>query len=57
MTQTNRDLAQLVERHPYKVDVIGSNPVVPTNFLKPEFRYFKSTPYTRIPEPDYNIPE
>ena len=28
----DRDLAQLVERHPYKVDVIGSSPVVPTNF-------------------------
>jgi hypothetical protein len=27
----DRDLAQLVERHPYKVDVIGSIPVVPTN--------------------------
>lgn len=26
----SRDLAQLVERHPYKVDVIGSSPVVPT---------------------------
>ena len=25
-----RRLAQLVERHPYKVDVIGSNPVSPT---------------------------
>jgi hypothetical protein len=27
----NRELAQLVERHPYKVDVAGSNPVLPTN--------------------------
>ena len=26
----NRELAQLVERHPYKVDVAGSNPVLPT---------------------------
>ena len=28
----NRELAQLVERHPYKVDVAGSNPVLPTIF-------------------------
>lgn len=27
----HRELAQLVERHPYKVDVAGSNPVLPTN--------------------------
>ena len=26
----SRELAQLVERHPYKVDVIGSTPVFPT---------------------------
>lgn len=26
----DRELAQLVERHPYKVDVAGSNPVLPT---------------------------
>ncbi len=26
----SRELAQLVERHPYKVDVAGSNPVLPT---------------------------
>ena len=29
----NRGLAQLVERYPYKVDVIGSNPVAPTSLL------------------------
>lgn len=29
--RTNRELAQLVERHPYKVDVVGSNPAFPTN--------------------------
>lgn len=28
----SRALAQLVERYPYKVDVIGSNPVGPTIF-------------------------
>lgn len=28
----HRELAQLVERHPYKVDVIGSSPVLPTIF-------------------------
>ena len=28
-----RELAQLVERHPYKVDVAGSTPVLPTNLL------------------------
>ena len=28
-------LAQLVERYPYKVDVTGSSPVVPTIFDKP----------------------
>lgn len=27
---SSRGLAQLVERHPYKVDVIGSSPVAPT---------------------------
>ena len=32
--QANRELAQLVERHPYKVDVAGSNPVLPT-ILRP----------------------
>ncbi len=31
---SNRELAQLVERHPYKVDVAGSNPVLPTKYLK-----------------------
>ncbi len=31
---TNRELAQLVERHPYKVDVAGSNPVLPTIFVR-----------------------
>ena len=30
----HRELAQLVERHPYKVDVAGSNPVLPTILLK-----------------------
>lgn len=29
----DRELAQLVERHPYKVDVAGSNPVLPTNLM------------------------
>ena len=29
----DRELAQLVERHPYKVDVAGSNPVLPTKSL------------------------
>ena len=33
---SNRELAQLVERHPYKVDVAGSNPVLPTNLKPPE---------------------
>ena len=28
--QNDRELAQLVERHPYKVDVVGSNPAFPT---------------------------
>ncbi len=27
-------LAQLVERHPYKVDVIGSNPILPTIYFQ-----------------------
>jgi hypothetical protein len=27
---SSRGLAQLVERHPYKVDVVGSNPAFPT---------------------------
>ena len=31
---SNRELAQLVERHPYKVDVAGSNPVLPTIFVR-----------------------
>lgn len=31
----HRELAQLVERHPYKVDVAGSNPVLPTKFNPP----------------------
>lgn len=30
--QNDRELAQLVERHPYKVDVVGSNPAFPTKF-------------------------
>ncbi len=30
LVNSNRELAQLVERHPYKVDVAGSNPVLPT---------------------------
>ena len=30
LTLYEGSLAQLVERHPYKVDVIGSNPVLPT---------------------------
>ena len=28
--KSNRELAQLVERHPYKVDVVGSSPAFPT---------------------------
>ena len=33
--ENNKDgrLAQLVERYPYKVDVTGSSPVVPTIFI------------------------
>ena len=34
LAKFNRELAQLVERHPYKVDVAGSNPVLPTILLK-----------------------
>ena len=34
LVKFNRELAQLVERHPYKVDVAGSNPVLPTILLK-----------------------
>lgn len=30
----HRELAQLVERHPYKVDVAGSNPVLPTKLTR-----------------------
>lgn len=51
----DRELAQLVERHPYKVDVAGSNPVLPTNFHlenwlyrnqnRPSGGFFVSTPY------------
>ena len=33
--ENDRELAQLVERHPYKVDVAGSNPVLPTKFSQP----------------------
>ena len=33
---SNRELAQLVERHPYKVDVAGSNPVLHTKLTKGE---------------------
>ena len=29
-----RELAQLVERHPYKVDVVGSSPAFPTKLQK-----------------------
>ena len=32
VSQDDRELAQLVERHPYKVDVVGSNPAFPTIF-------------------------
>ena len=32
LAKFNRELAQLVERHPYKVDVAGSNPVLPTKY-------------------------
>lgn len=31
-TTAFRELAQLVERHPYKVDVVGSSPAFPTKF-------------------------
>jgi hypothetical protein len=34
LEKLNRELAQLVERHPYKVDVAGSNPVLPTKYLE-----------------------
>ncbi len=30
VTHSNRELAQLLERHPYKVDVVGSSPAFPT---------------------------
>ena len=33
-SHANRGLAQLVERHPYKVNVAGSTPVPPTKLLK-----------------------
>ncbi len=33
-TLFDRELAQLVERHPYKVDVAGSTPVLPTNLVE-----------------------
>ncbi len=36
---SNRELAQLVERHPYKVDVAGSNPVLPTKYLKSQVNF------------------
>jgi hypothetical protein len=36
-TLKDRELAQLVERHPYKVDVAGSNPVLPTNLTKGKY--------------------
>src|SRR5678816_742489 len=36
----NRELAQLVERHPYKVDVAGSNPVLPTKYQNPPLSGF-----------------
>jgi hypothetical protein len=29
----HRELAQLVERHPYKVDVVGSSPAFPTKII------------------------
>jgi hypothetical protein len=29
----------LVERHPYKVDVAGSNPVLPTKYLKSKVNF------------------
>ncbi len=32
--KSNRELAQLVERHPYKVDVVGSSPAFPTKYLE-----------------------
>jgi hypothetical protein len=32
LRELSRGLAQLVERHPYKVDVAGSSPVPPTEF-------------------------
>jgi hypothetical protein len=34
LENSNRGLAQLVERHPYKVDVVGSSPASPTKYLK-----------------------
>ena len=39
LVNSNRELAQLVERHPYKVDVAGSNPVLPTKYLKSQVNF------------------
>lgn len=36
-SHANRGLAQLVERHPYKVNVAGSTPVPPTIFSNLQF--------------------
>ena len=60
-----RELAQLVERHPYKVDVAGSNPVLPTilsfkyltNYIRPGIAsflnqqniFFKKRPQSVLP--------
>lgn len=48
----DRELAQLVERHPYKVDVAGSNPVLPTNF-KPASGGIKIGTYRTLTSSEY----
>ncbi len=40
--QTRGRLAQLVERYPYKVDVTGSSPVMPTMFYP---LFYESDPF------------
>src|SRR5690606_16548128 len=48
---SSRGLAQLVERHPYKVDVVGSNPAAPTKFCQAKlalFSIFDYRPHSRL---------
>ena len=44
LVKFNRELAQLVERHPYKVDVAGSNPVLPTKKSRRERLFSRQIP-------------